>query len=118
MARGLKFWIQIEEGLYFPCSENKGADQLRGYREAELRLCFRLCKKPVFSRCGSYALSTSQLPWDLLAKEQYDYMINQHVLNSLFTGLRIYETNKPVPEEQNRCNLVIIPVNHICFVNF
>ena len=26
------------------CSENKGAD---------LRLCFRICKKPVFSRHGS-----------------------------------------------------------------
>ena len=41
------------EGLYFPYSENKGADQLRGYREADLRLCFRICKKPVFSRRGS-----------------------------------------------------------------
>ena len=40
-------------GLYFPCSENKGADQLRGYREADLRLCFRICKKPVFTRRGS-----------------------------------------------------------------
>ena len=30
-------------------SKNKGADQLRGYREADLRLCFRICKKPVFS---------------------------------------------------------------------
>ena len=36
------------------CSENKGTDQLRGYREADLRLCFRICKKPVFSRRGSY----------------------------------------------------------------
>ena len=44
----------MEEGLYYPCSENKGADQLRGYREADLRLCFRICKKPVFSRRGSY----------------------------------------------------------------
>ena len=35
------------------CSENKGADQLRGYREADLRLCFRVCKKTVFSRRGS-----------------------------------------------------------------
>ena len=35
------------------CSENKGADQLRGYREADLRLCFRICKKLVFSRCSS-----------------------------------------------------------------
>ena len=49
MARGLKFRIKVEEGLHYPCSENKGADQLRGYREADLRLCFRICKKPVFS---------------------------------------------------------------------
>ena len=34
----------MEEGLYYPCSENKGSDQLRGYREADLRLCFRICK--------------------------------------------------------------------------
>ena len=48
MARGLKFWIQIVEGLYYLCSENKGADQLRGYREADLRLCFCICKKNGF----------------------------------------------------------------------
>ena len=40
--------------LYYSGSENKGADQLRGYREAGLRLCFRICKKPVFSQCGSF----------------------------------------------------------------
>ena len=34
--------------MYYPCSENKGADQLRGYREADLRLCFRICKKAGF----------------------------------------------------------------------
>ena len=49
MARGLKFRIQKEEGLCYPCSENKGADQLRGYREADLGLCFRIYKNPVFS---------------------------------------------------------------------
>ena len=49
MARGLKFRIKVAEGLYYPYSENKGADQLRGYREADLRLCFRICKNPVFS---------------------------------------------------------------------
>ena len=32
--------------MFYLCSENKGADQLRGYREADLRLCFRICKKP------------------------------------------------------------------------
>ena len=30
MARGLKFRIYEAEGLYYLCSENKGADQLRG----------------------------------------------------------------------------------------
>ena len=54
MAAGLKFRIKEVEGLYYPCSENKGADQLRGYREADLRLCFRICNKPVFSRRGLY----------------------------------------------------------------
>ena len=49
MARGSKFRIRKVEGLYYPCSENKGADQLRGYREADLRLRFRICKMLVFS---------------------------------------------------------------------
>ena len=49
LARSLKFWIQKVEELYYPCSENKGADQLRGYREADLRLCFRICRLLVFS---------------------------------------------------------------------
>ena len=47
-------YIVTVAGLYYLCSENKGADQLRGYREADLRLCFRIRKKPVFSRRGSY----------------------------------------------------------------
>ena len=54
IGRGLKFQIYKVEGLYYPYSENKGADQLRRYREADLGLCFRICKKPVFSRRGSY----------------------------------------------------------------
>ena len=54
MARGLKFRIKKVKGLYYLCSENKGADQLRGYREADLRPCFHRCKKPVFSRRSSY----------------------------------------------------------------
>ena len=54
MARGLKFQIKEVEGLYYPCSENKGADQLRGYCEADMRLCFRICKMLVFSSRGSY----------------------------------------------------------------
>ena len=42
-SRNLKFPI-LEEELYYLCSKNKGADQLCGYCEAGLRLCFRICK--------------------------------------------------------------------------
>ena len=55
IARSLQFWILEKEGLYYLCSENKGADQLRGYRKdrkAGLHLCFRICRLLVFS-CGS-----------------------------------------------------------------
>ena len=53
-ARSLKFRFYGDEKLYYPCSENKGADQLRSYCEADLRLCFRIGNNPVFSRRGSY----------------------------------------------------------------
>ena len=53
-AGSLKFQTLEEEEVYYPCSENKGADQLRGYREADLSLCFRIGKNLVFSRCGSF----------------------------------------------------------------
>ena len=51
MTRSLKFRILEEEGLhnYFTSSENKGADQLRSYPEADLRLCFRLYANCWFS---------------------------------------------------------------------
>ena len=46
MTRGLKFRIKKKAGSYYMylCSENKGAYQLRGYSESDLRLCFRICK--------------------------------------------------------------------------
>ena len=47
-TRGLKFWLYVEEILYYP-SENKGADQLRSYRKADLCLCFRISRLLVFS---------------------------------------------------------------------
>ena len=53
-VRSMKFRIYEVEGFYYPCSENKGADQLRGYREADLRLCFRLGRWLVFPCGGSY----------------------------------------------------------------
>ena len=46
--------------MYYPSSENKGADQLRGYREADLRLCFRLCRLLVFPCGGSYLMKVAR----------------------------------------------------------
>ena len=51
MVRGLKFWIKKVEKLHYPYSENKGADQLYSYCEADLHLCFCLCRLLVFP-CG------------------------------------------------------------------
>ena len=50
-TRTLEFRILEEEKLYYLCSENKGADQLRSYYncEADLLLCFRIGKKKKFS---------------------------------------------------------------------
>ena len=41
-ARRLKFWVQVEEILYCPSNENKGADQLCSYCTADMGLCFRI----------------------------------------------------------------------------
>ena len=53
-SRSWKFRIQEEGELYSPCSENNGADQLRGYHEADLHLCFLICRLLVFPCGGSY----------------------------------------------------------------
>ena len=48
-------FLETEEELTYLCSENKGADQLRG--DTVQLICafvFTLCKKHVFSQCGSY----------------------------------------------------------------
>ena len=47
-ARSLKFWSYKVDELYYMCSKNKGADQLRSYCEAELRLCACICRLLVF----------------------------------------------------------------------
>ena len=53
--------------MYFLCSENEGADQLHGYREADLCLCFHICKKLVFSRRSSD--DSNEIPQDTLYEQ-------------------------------------------------
>ena len=61
MAKGLKFRIYVVQGSYYTYSENKGADQLRSYCSTDMRLCFRICKKSVFSQQGSHDNSIYQM---------------------------------------------------------
>ena len=53
-VQALKIDGGLKDELYYPCSENKGADQLRSYGEADLRLCCRICIMLVFSWRGSF----------------------------------------------------------------
>ena len=61
MAGGWKFQIKKEEELYYLCSENKGADQLCSYCEADLCLCLHICRLLVFSCVGSYVSTMEKL---------------------------------------------------------
>ena len=54
MAKGLKFQTKKVEGSYYPFSENKGADQLRGCCEADLRLFFWAYAKCWFSHDAAH----------------------------------------------------------------
>ena len=48
-VRNLKFGFKKKEELYYTFSKIKGADQLCSYCTADLRLCFRIDKKQIFS---------------------------------------------------------------------
>ena len=69
--------------MYYPCSENKDADQLRGYREADLRLCFRPCKLLVFSRTGSLY---SHPCWMLAAIESLNIQLSREANTKIQTA--------------------------------
>ena len=56
MARGLKFWIKEVEGLYYPCIENKGVDQLRNNRAADLHFFFAYAK-------SRFSLDKAHMSW-------------------------------------------------------
>ena len=59
--------------MYYLSSENKGADQLRVYREADLRLCFRLCRLLVFPWGGSFILGRTLAIMDINIKTIFTF---------------------------------------------
>ena len=79
MTRGLILHNQEEEVLYYQCNKNKGTDQLRSYREADLCLCFRICKTPAHSQRGSYSV-VPQLPKsEILNADPYAEVVSRFV---------------------------------------
>ena len=100
MARGLKFRIKEVEGLYYPCSENKGADQLRGYREADMRHIFLVFAyaKSRFSHEAAHLKGTSNRLTMSYPKLSYDSRKLYRVCYSLCmkmasTFIRLYNGN-------------------------
>ena len=81
MATGLKVFIKKLEGLYYLCSENKGADQLPGYYIAVLHLCFSICKKQVFPRCSSFEIQSNvqQHNWRMILQSMDTYYMSRVV---------------------------------------
>ena len=58
--------------MYYACIENKGADQLRGYCEADLRLCFPICKKPVSHDAAHMLLWSNKIHVHSLTRQLWD----------------------------------------------
>ena len=81
--------------MYYPCSENKGADQLCSYCEADLRLCFRLCRLLV---------SMGRLKWHFLCIFQLlndtKYLWDEKCLQILAVMEKITQKKKRVTGSQ------------------
>ena len=78
--------------MYFPNSENKGADQLQGYRKADLRLCFRICKNPVFSR-GGISFPTKKI---IKVNSEYKLILQKDKSNRIVTYADSREQQLPI----------------------
>ena len=103
MARNLLFWIEEVEELYFICNESKGTDQLRSYCATDLRLCFRICKKQLVSRCGSYLFL--QCLYSLLQEEKVEHAETRIRLSEMTDKLeiamsRIEQLSKQLEQEK------------------
>ena len=86
-ARSLKFRIKVEEELYYTSSESKGADQLRSYCEADLRLCFRLCRLLVFPWGGSnnFVMIPATYATLMLGSNRSEFDVKMETFTSLYT---------------------------------
>ena len=94
-----------------PSSKNKGADQLLGYREADLGLCFCICKKPVFSQRGSYLSGAHVTHLDSTAEEELNRLLRIVVdVENLFMCV-----HKEEDAETKQVYFYLFKVGKVCF---
>ena len=65
--------------MYFPCSENKGADQLHGYREADLICVFVFA----YADCWFSHEEANIFPWGPISYNGH-YIIKRNTLKAGF----------------------------------
>ena len=68
---------KVEE-FYYPCSEKKGADQLRSSHAADLQLCFRIYAKNRFSHDSTQEILFI-IKMGFMAIFQIQELLNGHV---------------------------------------
>ena len=85
--------------MYYPSSENNGADQLRGYREADLHLCFRICRLLVFPWGGSNV----DLDVEIQCKQMTRFLICQkYGKKCLLMSFKVNTTICELPSEEKK----------------
>ena len=85
MARGLKIWIEEVEELYYPCSENKGTDQLFCYAKpicvvvfAYVKIWFSHVAKSQFSHDAAQIIKFHTIMilgyWAVMSRQTADHI--------------------------------------------
>ena len=82
------------EELYYPCSENNGADQLCSYCTADLRLCFRIGKIRVSHDAAQIRKTESAVSWRYLCYGSNVWVLI-FVLFVPFVYVQVLETEWP-----------------------
>ena len=77
--------------MYYPCDDNYGADQLRSYFEADLRLCFRICKMLQFSHDAAHIMNIRRTCTNLMGIKN-----STNHFNDTYTEYNFHELWLPV----------------------
>ena len=76
--------------MYYPCSENKGADLLRGYREADLRLSFFAYSKCWFSHGAAHIYGMLTLVFIMNSTNPTETENDDYILSTVFVSVGSY----------------------------